>query len=428
MSKSFKISAILIFLKRSPLVAGSLVLFTGTGFASLANYLYHLLMGRMLGPSVYGELESVIAVLYLLIILSTTLALVTAKFTADLKGKNNSPGIKYLFSYFTPRLILWGGIISLLLILISPLVGSFLHLKTVIPLVLGSLYFFTCLPLAFNRGILQGMLKFKEMAATTICENGLKLIIAVILVWGGFRLNGAVASLFLSGLIAWAFTVKTLAFLRKVLPQATNLNRQRIFHFAIPALINNLAFTSLYTTDVILVKHFFNSYEAGWYAALAVLGKIIFFAASPITAVMFPLVSNHKSQNKNYRHLLFGSLALVFLICLGAELIYWFFPQLMVRIMFGNDYLPISPLLAWMGAFISFYSLAFLVTNFFLSADKTGVVFLPVIAGLAQVIFIGLFHQTLQQVIIVSTAVSGLLLGSLILFYWHDYSKTSNLQ
>ena len=39
--------------------------------------------------------------------------------------------------------------------------------------------------------------------------------------------------------------------------------------------IQALAFTSFFTTDLILVKHFFPPFEAGIYAALSTLGKII---------------------------------------------------------------------------------------------------------------------------------------------------------
>lgn len=408
------------FLGRNPLLSSSVVMFVGAAIASSANYLYHLLMGRMLGPSAYGELESVIAILYLLIIVSATLTLVTAKFVADLKVKDDLRGIKYVFSYFTPRLILWGGAICFFLVLLSPQISSFLHLKTVTPFILGSLYFFVSLPLAFNRGVLQGMLKFKEMATSNIYENGLKLVAAVILVLAGFRINGAITSLFLGGLMAWMFTLLILGSLRKFLSRKPELSRKKFFSFAIPVLINNLSFTSLYTTDVILVKHFFNPHDAGLYAALAVLGKIVFFASSPIAAVMFPMVINHKSQNRNYRYLLFTSFLLVFLICLGAGLVYTVFPRPMMGLMFGSQYLSASPLVPWMGIFISIYSLAFLVANFFLSVDKTRIIALPFFAGLLQIALIVFFHQSLFQVIIISLLVSGLLLTALVLFYWYN--------
>lgn len=423
--KSDKKASILSFFGRSPLVSGSLIMFVGSTVASVANYFYHLLMGRMLGPVAYGELESVISVLYLLIIASSSLTLVIAKFTANLKGKNNLAGIRYLSSYFLPRLALLGGGISLLMILLSPVIGSFLHLKSILPFVLAGFYFLVVLLLSFNRGLLQGLLAFKELTISIICENGLKLATAVILVWMGLKVNGAMASFFLGGLAAWGLTVLMLRRWGKVFPKKPDVSKKSLMSFTVPVFLANLSFTSLYTTDVILVKHYFTAHEAGLYAALAVLGKIIFFAASPIVTVMFPMIANHKSQHKNYHHLLFGSLAMVFLICLGAELVYLLFPRPMVAIMFGKDFLAISPLLVWMGAFISVYSLSFLVANFFLSADKMKIIILPVIASLAQIVLVYFFHQTLQQIVWISLLISIALLAGLMLYYGYDYAKTS---
>ena len=78
---------------KSKLITGSAVMFVGTMVANVGNYLYHLLMGRMLGPKGYGELESVIAVTYLLFIFLAALNLVIAKFVANLKGKKDRRGI-----------------------------------------------------------------------------------------------------------------------------------------------------------------------------------------------------------------------------------------------------------------------------------------------------------------------------------------------
>ena len=410
---------------KNQLIAGSLVLFVGTLFANFASYLYHLLMGRMLGPVGYGELESVISVLYLLVIIATSLILVIAKFVADLKGKGNLPGVSFLFSYFTRQLILFGGLLLLLLVIISPLLASFLHLDSTLPLILASFSFFITLLLALNRGVLQGLMKFKELAVISICENGLKVIIAVILVFLGFWVKGAVSAWFLAGFITYVFALFLLKEVRRLSPQKPDFNKKKFVNFALPVLLVNLSFTSLYTTDIILVKHFFSPHEAGLYAALTILGKIVFFASSPISMVMFPMVVDHHARGRDYRHLLFVSLVLVFLICLGIEVVFFLFPKLMVFLLFGKDFLAAVPLVGWMGIFLSIYSLSYLFANFFLSLERTKSVFFPIIASLGQIILIYFFHNSLFQVIQVSILTSGLLLLSLMLYYRYDKTKAS---
>ena len=68
------------------------------------------------------------------------------------------------------------------------------------------------------------------------------------------------------------------------------------------------------TMDLILVKHFFSDQDAGVYATLSILGKIIYFAASPVASVMFPIVAGkHAKGEKYFEFLLMSLLITIFL-------------------------------------------------------------------------------------------------------------------
>jgi len=424
MSRNSKKRSILSLLKnftprivKSQLVAGSAVLFVGTMIANFGNYLYHLLMGRMLGPKDYGVLESVISVGYLLFIIINTLTLTTAKFVANLKGKKELNGISWLFYYLNRQVFWLGSLIFLFIFILSPLIASFLHLESGVFIILIGVLFLISSLSAISRSTLQGLLRFKEMVISHIGETTLKMVTAVLLVLAGFRVKGAIFSLIIGALTGYLLAKGFLSFLREYNPQKPDITRQDFLKFALPVLFFNLSFTCLYTNDIILVKHLFSSYEAGLYAAVALFGKIVFFATSAIPMAMFPMVAANHAQGKESRHLFLSSLGIVSFVSLGAILIYGLFPNLMVIILFGKEYLVASPLLVWMAIFISFYSLAYLLVNFFLSVDKVKSVFFSVGAAILQIILILLFHQTLEQVIQVSIGVSGLLLLVLMVYY-----------
>ena len=57
---------------------------------------------------------------------------------------------------------------------------------------------------------------------------------------------------------------------------------------------------SWHNIDVILVKHYFSADEAGHYAALSQLGKIIIFGTGAIASVMFPLVVERFEKHEMY--------------------------------------------------------------------------------------------------------------------------------
>jgi len=184
----------------------------------------------------------------------------------------------------------------------------------------------------------------------------------------------------------------------------------------LPVFFSILAFTSLYTTDIVLARHFLPAQEAGFYAALATLGKIIFFASSPIVMVMFPMISEKHANGKKYTNLLSLSLGLVFLVCLGVSGVYFLFPKLMINILYGSQYLSASASLWLFAIFLSLYSFSYLLTNFYLSIKKVRIVSLPMTAALLQIILISLFHQNLRQTISMSVLTTALLLFSLLLY------------
>jgi len=409
---------------KSQLIAGSAVLFVGTMIANFGNYLYHLLMGRMLGPKDYGVLESVISIGYLLFIIINTLTLTTAKFVASLKGKKELNEVKWLFYYLNRQVFWFGILIFLLIFILSPLITSFLHLESNLPVILIGILFLVSSLSAVNRSTLQGLLRFKEMVISHIGETTLKVVASVVFVLMGFRVNGAIFSLVIGALVGFLLAKFFLNFLRKYKLQKPNLNRRIFLNFAVPVLFFNLSFTCLYTNDIILVKHLFSSYEAGLYAAVALFGKIVFFATSAIPAAMFPMAAANHAQGKESQHLFLSSLGIVSLVSLMSILIYGFFPKLMIMVLFGREYLEASSLLIWMAFFISFYSLAYLLVNFFLSIDKVKPVFFPVLAAILQIVLILLFHRTLLQVIQVSIGVSSLLLLVLMIYYFYGQKNS----
>lgn len=398
-------------------------MFVGTTVANFGNYLYHLLMGRMLGPKDYGVLESVISVGYLLFIIINALTLTTAKFVANLKGKEDIKGVSWLWNYLNRQVFWLASLVCLLIFAFSPLISSFLHLDSSVLVVLIGILFLISSISAINRSTLQGLLRFKEMVISHISETSLKVITAVVLVLIGLGVNGAVLALLVGAFLGYLLAITFLRFLKKYQPAKPDINRKRFLKFALPVLFFNLSFTSLYTNDIILVKHFFSSHQAGLYAAAAIFGKIVFFATSAIPMVMFPMVVANHARGKESRHLFLTSLGIVSLVSLGVIGVYSLFPKLMILILFGKEYLIATSLLVWMAIFISLYSLAYLLVNFFLSVDKTQVVFIPVLAALIQVILISFFHQSLLQVIQVSILISGLLLFGLMVYYLYDSTK-----
>lgn len=404
----------------NPLFSGSVIMIIGSNATSFLNYLYHLLLGRMLGPANYGELASIISTAGLLGVIPASISLVIVKFVSSSKSEED---MNNMIGWLKSKIFIISVIFFLSILIATPFISSFLRISQNYYLIILAVSLLFSLLSAFNRSMLQGVLKFKEMVVSVLAENSSKLLISIVLVYLGFQVGGAMLALLISAVLGWYITdfyLKRYSSGRKYL---LSPNIKPMLMFVFPVILQSMATTSLYSTDVILVKHFFSSHEAGIYAALSTLGKIIFFGSGPIGTVMFPLVSQRQAQGKKYiRIFVYSFLATVFL-AMSILLLYWLFPETAINLLYGSKYLEAAGLLVWYGLFITLFTLSSLLINYGLSIGKTSIVVLPFMAAIMQIIMIWFFHQTLYMVILISIIVSSLLLVSLLIY--STYEKRS---
>ncbi|EKD95929.1 MAG: capsular polysaccharide biosynthesis protein [uncultured bacterium] len=397
---------------KHPLFSGSTIMVVGSNSVSAINYLYHLAMGRMLGPAGYGELASLISLIGLLGIIPASVSLMIVKHVASAKNKHE---INSLVGWFKAKIFRASLLFFIAVLIVSPFIASFLNLSGVSYLILIAISFLFSLQAGLNRSILQGLLKFKEMVVSILVENSAKLIFSIFLVYLGFQVGGVMMALVISTLLGLYITNLYLKY-----DSSGRINSspdvKSMLAFTIPVGIQTIAATSLYSSDLILVKHFFPAHEAGIYAALSTLGKIIFFGTGPIGAVMFPLVSQRNALGKPHKKIFLYSLFATFLLSLGVLTIYFWVPGVAIKLLYGSAYLEASNLLVWFGVFITLFSFSSLLINYSLSLGKTRVVLLPLIAAFAQIILISFFHQSLFMVILASTVVTALLLAGLLIY------------
>lgn len=407
--------------QKNQLISGSAVLLVGGLTGNAFNYLYHLLMGRLLGPADYGALESVVSLIYIFGIPMTAINLVIVKKVCNLLGGKKEGVIVSLYRFLRQKLFSFSLIAAFILVVFSPLIQKFLHLESILPVWIVVIQSLISIFISLNISFLKSFLKFFSISLVGVIEAGTKIFFGFILVIAGFAVSGgsggylfgAVFGLILSG---WQ--------LRKIFRQETGYNTIQVkpagylylFKQAIPFLVLSFSFISLFSTDVILARHFLTPLEAGYYAALSFLGKVTFFAAGPVITTMFPIISTRYTAKESYYRYFFLSMLMVGLICIGIILIYYFFSGIMIRALYGNSYLTAQPYLYIFAIFIGLYTLANLVSQFFLSIGVNRPVWLTLAAAVVQAILIFFHHQSLVEIVMISLWVCGLLLLCLMIY------------
>lgn len=397
---------------RHPLFSGSAVMIIGSNSVNVLNYFYHLIMGRLLGPSGYGELVSLVSVIGLLGVIPGSINLAITKYVSSAKNKNE---VDNLVSWLRIKIFQTSVVAFVIIMLLIPIISSFLHINNISYLILISIAYLFVLPSGLNRSILQGLLKFKETVSSVLVENTIKLLFSISLIYLGFYLFGAMVALVISAVIGWYLTHYYLRVHIIHNPQRPSKIKEMIL-FILPVMIQSVSTTSLYTSDFILVKHFFTSSDSGIYASLSTLGKIIFFASGPIGTVMFPLIVQRSVKGQDYKKIFKYSFTITTVMSLGVLLIYWLFPDAAIKLLYGSAYLGASKLLVLFGVFITLFTLSSLLINFNLSLGRIRVVLFSLVASICQVLLIWLFHKDLFTVILISITITALLLLILLIY------------
>lgn len=405
------------------LIAGSAILFIGSMVANFANYLYHLLMGRMLGPASYGELTSLISMAYIVSIFSITLSTTVVKFVTKYKVKKGFGYVFELFWQLTKRFLVVALVIFLVFYLLRNEINNFLHLTNSLPVVVLGLWLAVSFIGFTNDSILRGLFNFKFLTFNIILSSFLKVFAAVVLVKLGWMVSGALGAIFLAGIFSCLVSFWPLRFLWQYKKDKVRIPWQELLAYSGPVLVANLGLTSLYSSDLILVKHFFSPFESGLYASLSVIGKIVFFASGTVPVVMFPLVSERFENGKGYKIIFVQSFWLVAVASAGLTILYFLFPKLMISLLYGNSYLEAAPFLGYFAVFIGIYSLGSLLVNYFLSVGRVNLVLLPFFAAISQIILIWFFHNSILQVIQICLLITALLLFSLLLYYFQSEKR-----
>jgi len=395
------------------LVRGSFVLFITFNIFNILNFVFQFSMARMLGPVEYGVFAVLMSMLYFMAIPSDSIQTIVSRYTSKFNVKEENGKIKSLITKSLKKGILFAFLIYLLLIPFFYLFSYFLNISFFLVLLTG-LMLFTFFLIPTTRGVLQGQKRFNSLGINMVLDSGIKVLISLYLVFIGWSVYGAVLSILLGSFIA---LILSFIPLRKTLSEKSkSANFSGIYQYSSPIVFSILAILLMQSLDVILAKRFFSPEVAGQYAVANLIGKMIFFGTLAISKSMFPLSSEKFDDGKNTNKIFYRSLIIVLFLCVSALLVLLLFPELFVKVLFGEKYLPVSNIIFNIGLAFSFISLSNLVVLYCISVNRKINTFYMAGFVIIQVILLWLFKSSLYSFSI-AMMISSLLLfiGSLII-------------
>ena len=385
-----------ISLKRSIKISPEQLFMLSVLLVNGGNYLYNLILGRILGPEQFADAAVLITFLLVLSFVAMTFQLVTAKFSVLFEDDLFKSFISKVYKYA----IATGISLGVLIVIFSKQLQQLFNTSSSdMFIVFGigvPLYFL----MSVNRGVFQGKKEFKLLSITYQAEMLSRLLITLCLLFL-FNIQSslviAIGILISFGFGLIPFKFKDLRFNTSVVIEAGKTKLVRNF-FIITAFYE---FTQIIinNSDILLVKHYFESYEAGLYASLALIGRIVYFIAWMFVMLLLPTVVQLKKEGKATAPILFkyvgyiATIASIIILCCSL------FPETAITLLFGKSYLAIAPLLWKYALATGLFAVSNIFAYYYLSLDRYVPVIFSGIFGMLQMGLVIFFHESLEQVV-----------------------------
>ena len=380
------------------------------------NYLYNLVLGRLLGPKAFADVAVLVTFLLVLSFAAMTFQLVTAKFSIHFEGSL----LKRFISKTYKHSFLVGLLFGIAIIGFSSALASMFNTTSSAMYVIFGFGVPVYFIMSVNRGIHQGNKAYKQLSITYQTEMLSRFCVTLLLLFfckGSPAVAvalGIVVS-FMFGLIP--FRYKGVSLKNHVLPHVENIAIRKFF---VITAFYELTQIVINNSDILLVKHYFDAHSAGLYAALALIGRMVYFLAWMFVMLLLPTVIQLKKEGRQTTMVLYKYIGYVALLALPIIVLCFGVPNTIIHLFFGDAYLNMAPLLWKYALATSIFAVSNMFAYYYLSLD----VYLPVIVsgifGLLQVVLVAFFHESLAQVVHVQIiAMSILLLVQLLYFSLH---------
>lgn len=387
---------------RNDFVRHSALVFGASMAGNILNYAFNFAISRRVGVEGFATLSSLVSFLMLLSIPTSVLTLIVVKYAAVYHAAGDGARVRRL----SQLLLRWTGVAAVLAfcvgLLLHSQIAAFLRIPddSAILLCLAIIALGLVTPSA--RGILQGEQDFFRYSVSTVLETLLKVLLGVALVYLGFGVPGAMLGWTAGTTCSLAYTVW--AVLRKHgaaahAPVRLALDMRRLAQTTLGVGLATGFLTVISFIDVLLVKHYFAPHQAGLYAAVNLTGKVVFFLAGFVPAVMLPKAVAKTAKGEQAGALLLQAAAVTAAMSGIALLVFGIMPAEAIRVLAGRDFVAGAPYVLQYDGAMCLLAILGLVVNYKIGIHRFDFLYGLGAVLVCEIVAIALMHRTLWDVV-----------------------------
>ena len=397
------------------MLKNSIVYFVGNMLTAFGGLVLTIIVARQMGPVEYGIFGSLMGLMYFLTIPVGAMDILIIKTVSSFHSSESLGNTKYFLFYIFKKLWLPFVLAFLVLLLLTIPLKTYLHLESGLSLVLMWFIVYMSIIGTVLSSAMKGLLNFFPVSLNIVLSMLVRILSSLLIIFMVTRSHfGGLWGLIFSGIFSLGLFIYQLKKLWNSQIEVVDKAKLGLRKLGIYSLLISGAFTAMYSLDMIFVRHYLSGFESGIYASLATAGKMIFFAISPIAAIILPVVSRKATNPSTARKDLLLLTGVVLFVGLAGAATLYIFPKLIVNTIFGDKFGDASIYLPVFGLVMLTYSLSNVFGSFLVGLNKYRSVWIILIALFFEIILFNIFHENIFQVIFSMGSV--FLVQSIVLF------------
>jgi glycosyltransferase involved in cell wall biosynthesis/O-antigen/teichoic acid export membrane protein len=380
------------------------LLLVAIGLLNASNYAFHVGVSRPLGPSQYGALAALLAVLMILSVPFGVLQTVVADRAATLRTQGGEEEVA-AFAARTARGVLPLALVAGLITLVigAPLVSVFLSVSFGSSSLLAPYVVLATLA-AIPLGVLQGSMRFSAFALLVVTGVAVRLASGIGLVELGYGVPGALFASCLATAVIVILGFRLVELGRDSFARVRGSLSALRGEFRL-ALLGMIGLFLITQADLVLARHYLEPREAGFYSSAGLLARALLFMPGAIALVAFPRFVAAREQGEGALRWLRISLLAVAALVLAVLPVLLLAREPLIEVAFGSSFSPAADLMPLLCLAMAAQAFVGVLTLFHIAMGSRAYV-IPFAGVACETVLVAFFHESPRQIAVIVAAVS----------------------
>ncbi|MGH9421278.1 MAG: oligosaccharide flippase family protein, partial [Thermoanaerobaculia bacterium] len=261
------------------------------GVSAILTITYVVFVGRSLGPAESSDFFGALSLVYVWGVALSPITPTLARVVSRLRIREQMEAVGALRRATAGRIALWAGLIGAIGVACAPAVARALRFRSWLTVALALVIALIFVLLSVDRGVLQGLMRFREYNVNSVIESTIRCGGAVLVL--GLVRRSALAALISYAVAAGVAEVLIAVRFRS---QWRSAGRDRadwseVLRLAGPMFILMVTIALFQNADVLALKRWFSSRDAGLYGAATALARGFGVVFVPLYVIAGPLLS-----------------------------------------------------------------------------------------------------------------------------------------